>query len=63
MTLKPGQTVKVGEQWGTVSYLIGSQMVVVTLDDMSQVRVGLENVKVVELYSSNEGQEAPKQQG
>ena len=63
MTLKPGQTVKVGEQWGTVSYLIGSQMVVVTLDDMSQVRVGLENVKVVELYSSNERQEAPKQQG
>lgn len=63
MTLKPGQTVKVGEQWGTVSYLIGSQMVVVTLDDMSQVRVGLENVKAVELYSSNEGQEAPKRQG
>lgn len=46
MTLKPGQTVRVGNKWGTISYFIGNNKAVVMLDDLYLVQVRLENLKV-----------------
>ncbi len=47
MKLKPGQTIRIGSQWGTISYFIGGQIAVVMLDDMSHVQVNLENLEAV----------------
>lgn len=51
MKLKPGQTVRIGSQWGTISYFTGNNKAVVMLDDLYQVPVGLENVKVAGSHS------------
>ena len=51
MKLKPGQTVRIGNKWGTISYFTGSQIAVVMLDDMSHVQVNLGNLEAVRLSS------------
>ena len=48
---KPGQTVRIGNRWGTISYFMSSQVPVVMLDYMSHLRLSLENLDAVKLNS------------
>jgi len=44
--LKPGQTINIAGRWGTVTYLIGDDAAVVTLDDDAQVQAALADITV-----------------
>ena len=44
-SLKQGQSIRVGGQWATVTYFIGDEHVVVTLDTDQQLQVSLAQVR------------------
>ena len=44
--LKTGQTINIEGRWGTVTYLIGDNMAIVTMDDDLQVQAWLESLRL-----------------
>ena len=44
--LKTGQTINIEGRWGTVTYLIGNNAAIVTMDDDLQVQAWLESLRL-----------------
>ena len=63
MRIKPGQTIRIGHQWGTVSYLIGNAYAIVTLDDFSQAKIRIADVRIVAQDIARWQGEGPVQEG
>ena len=63
MRIKPGQTIRMGHQWGTVSYLIGNVYAIVTLDDLSQAKIRIADVRIVAQDIARWPGEGPVQEG
>ena len=63
MRIKPGQTIRIGHQWGTVSYLVDNAYAIVTLDDFSQAKIRIADVRIVAQDIARRPGEGPVQEG